>query len=186
MDYGLRMKQNPWFVAYGLDPKWVPGVADVDGFIHDEVVRQGWNPKTHEGQQRIRWMNKAWEYAELQAARVFRPGIGNLLKLGYYIEPYENRNGFRRTNIMIGGNLGLNPRHIRPQIKKLWDRIDEVVPEQGQGIREFTADDFYLEFEKIHPFGDGNGRTGKILHNWLLGTLRDPVLVRDYFGAGNP
>lgn len=38
----------------------------------------------------------------------------------------------------------------------------------------------------IHPFYDGNGRTGKILHNWLLGTLDDPVLVYDYFGGGNP
>lgn len=36
------------------------------------------------------------------------------------------------------------------------------------------------------PFADGNGRTGKILHNWLLGTLNDPVLVTDYFGGGNP
>lgn len=51
---------------------------------------------------------------------------------------------------------------------------------------ELSPDEFYVEFEKIHPFVDGNGRTGKILHNWLLGTLGDPVLIKDYFGGGNP
>jgi fido (protein-threonine AMPylation protein) len=49
-----------------------------------------------------------------------------------------------------------------------------------------TVDEWYLAFEWIHPFRDGNGRTGKVLHNWLNGTLDDPVLVSDYFGAGNP
>lgn len=49
-----------------------------------------------------------------------------------------------------------------------------------------TADDWYLAFEAVHPFGDGNGRSGKVLNNWLLGTLNEPVLVADYFGGGNP
>lgn len=49
-----------------------------------------------------------------------------------------------------------------------------------------TADDWYMCYEAIHPFGDGNGRSGKVLHNWLLGTLEEPVLVDDYFGGGNP
>ena len=53
-------------------------------------------------------------------------------------------------------------------------------------LRIRTADDWYLAYEWIHPFCDGNGRTGKILHNWLLGTLDAPVLVPDYFGMGNP
>ena len=51
---------------------------------------------------------------------------------------------------------------------------------------EGTADDAYLEFQRIHPFVDGNGRVGKILHNWLNDTLHDPILVKDYFGGGNP
>lgn len=185
-EYERRMRENPYFRAFGVRPRWTPGVADVRGFIYDEVVRQGWNPETKEGQLRVRWMTKAWDYAEIQASRSFRPGIGHLLKIAYYVEPYENRNGFRTGNVLVGGVLGTSPRLIRYAITQLWNQIDEVVPEQGRGRGQFTADDFYLEFEKIHPFGDGNGRTGKILHNWLLGTLRDPVLIKDYFGGGNP
>ena len=79
-------------------------------------------------------------------------------------------------------------------VERLWQQIDAVIPVQERldnkaafaGSNTMTADEFYLEFEMIHPFGDGNGRTGKVLHNWLLGTLDKPVLVTDYFGGGNP
>jgi hypothetical protein len=49
-----------------------------------------------------------------------------------------------------------------------------------------SADEWYAAFEFLHPFRDGNGRTGKILFNWLTGTLENPVLMLDYFGQGTP
>lgn len=49
-----------------------------------------------------------------------------------------------------------------------------------------TPDDWYMCYEAIHPFGDGNGRSGKVLHNWLLNSLDQPILIDDYFGGGNP
>jgi fido (protein-threonine AMPylation protein) len=46
-----------------------------------------------------------------------------------------------------------------------------------------TALEAYKEFEFIHPFEDGNGRTGKIILNWINGTLLDPIFPpNDIFG----
>jgi fido (protein-threonine AMPylation protein) len=47
-------------------------------------------------------------------------------------------------------------------------------------------DQFYYEYENIHPFRDGNGRTGKILYNYLLGTLDNPKMPPNFWGSSNP
>jgi fido (protein-threonine AMPylation protein) len=61
-------------------------------------------------------------------------------------------------------------------MKKWEENLPNMTPEQA-----------YYEFEIIHPFRDGNGRTGKIIYNWLMGTLRAPVFPPDMFGGiSNP
>lgn len=35
----------------------------------------------------------------------------------------------------------------------------------------------HIEFERIHPFSDGNGRTGRMLINYGLVLKKEPILV---------
>lgn len=82
--------------------------------------------------------------------------------------------GYREYNIHIGGDVrGFHDIHAK---------MDELLPLQ----QVITHDDWYYRFELIHPFGDGNGRTGKLLYNWIRGTLENPVWPHNYFGSSNP
>ena len=120
-------------------------------------------------------MTDAWMWAQERALEHVRPTIEDVLFLAARIEPEENQNGFRTVNVWVGGHKGTEPTLVPHEVQRLWQDGEDITP-----------DEFYLMFEAIHPFGDGNGRTGKVLHNWLLGTLDNPVLVFDYFGGGNP
>lgn len=200
--YRLRMRESPQFRHFKLTPQWVPGIGDVEGFIHDEVVRQFHDPRVRgDGGMRIEWMLQAWYFARGYAHKT--PTVAHLMELGKLVEPYENDKGFRREPVWIGDRQAPDAIFIKPMIEALFKTAERIDPSQGVSDRERfsrytpgefteqvrsieTADDFYLAYEWIHPWRDGNGRTGKILHNWLHGTLDDPVLVADYFGGHNP
>lgn len=83
-----------------------------------------------------------------------------------------NEDGFRNGPIWIGGNTKAHHMTVSALIDDLVDRYYVLSPEE-----------FYLEFENVHPFFDGNGRTGKILYNWSRGSLHDPVFPPDFFGG---
>ena len=54
------------------------------------------------------------------------------------------------------GNHGASPRHIGRLIEQLLENQQDITPEE-----------FYWEFERIHPFIYGNGRVGAILYSVL-------------------
>lgn len=206
-DYRIQMMQNSRpFSFFGIYPEWHPGEKDIDGFIHDEVVRQFHDTRVwDDGGIRIEGMTNAWHYAQGRAHNL--PTLEDVLKLGALVEPKHNAEGFRHQNVYIGNRLGVFSPYLSECVELLTARAGDVEPgksrryAQGKILPDIltvenfkfqvveqveTIDDWYLAFEWIHPFRDGNGRTGKILHNWLNGALDDPVLVPDYFGGGNP
>lgn len=142
-------------------------------YVTEEVRRQGHNVAARDGIERVGWMLDAWSYALRQVQRgnrAFR--LDDVVLLGKIVEPQKNRFGFRRVGVWVGTEPTPNPEEIPHRMKRLFQFVESTSPLE-----------FYKEFEMIHPFVDGNGRTGKVLLNWLNGSLLAPVFPpADLFG----
>lgn len=85
-------------------------------------------------------------------------------KLGKIIEPEKNKEGFRTVPVRFANfSFAMPAENILQALENLmeaWDVLDAV--------------EIYREFEKIHPFVDGNGRVGELLYFLKLGKLEHP------------
>ena len=83
--------------------------------------------------------------------------------------------GFRKIQLFIQGSD-----HIPPEPEKIPNLMNYFVynyNNDNQEIFEKIAK-YHIEFEKIHPFEDGNGRTGRLLINYeLLKNDLPPVVI---------
>jgi hypothetical protein len=160
--------QKPLPDSFGHYP-----MSRIVAYCAEEVRRQ------RDTQWHVYRMFDAWSFA-MDYQRSAGPALTHAIvrEIGARVDE-RGEEGYRSYEIYITGlghqvneRIGAFPQAIHFKMENLLERQNELSPEI-----------WYYEFEKIHPFGDGNGRTGKILYNWLNGTLDNPVWPPDFFGG---
>ena len=114
------------------------------------------------------WM---WAMARVRepAPRPFLSGIAQdpldihamIMKREKHAWPGE----YRQMNVMVGGRTCMKPQKVRERIPKLIRKVQEYVLSDDLSAADERVWEFHHEFEFIHPFADGNGRTGRLWMN---------------------
>lgn len=82
---------------------------------------------------------------------------------------------FRNYGVRVGYYIAPN----WEEVKSMMDRLIEFVNKSKLNPVELAARAHY-KFESIHPFGDGNGRIGRLLMNHILWNADYPMLIIEY------
>lgn|SRR5574343_373659 len=123
----------------------------------------------------------AWDY--LMGEKQLTPSVilkvHKLLMLHQDTVRPDQTGYFRREPVWIAGREG-KPWFVVPELITNWcksveafmSKVDVEKEDAESAIKEH-----HLTYERIHPFADGNGRTGRIFLNWERVKLGLPVLV---------
>ena len=102
----------------------------------------------------------------------------------HYSDPGE----FRKSQNWIGGTRPDNARFVPPPVEEMHAALTDLekfMHSNDDVLTLVKAALIHAQFETIHPFLDGNGRTGRMLitfYLWKEGYLEKPVLfLSSYF-----
>ena len=141
-----------------MKPLWTEAQKDIISFCAIECRLQV------SGELSVGYMLEAWAYALAHPRTTTLPLAHEfILQLGALVEPHKNGSGYRTCDVRVGSNVKMPWRYVPTQMEKLLK------------IPGGDTSDWFYEYENIHPFVDGNGRTGAILYNYLNGTLLQPT-----------
>lgn len=83
------------------------------------------------------------------------------------------------------GEVGAAPEDVAEEMAELLEELQDIGSEDILTAAAY----FHAKFENIHPFADGNGRTGRLAMNYLLVLHGHPPIIiheedrKDYYAA---
>ena len=75
---------------------------------------------------------------------------------------------YRNVHVRIGNDIPPSP----GKVEGLMDKLLSQKPET-----HIDALEWHIDFEKIHPFQDGNGRIGRLIYLWHMCDIHDHALI---------
>ena len=98
----------------------------------------------------------------------------------------ERPGEYKKHDFVTGREeVGASPEDVSLEMSELLAEIQDIADNKAL----IAAAYFHAKFENIHPFADGNGRTGRLLMNYFLILHNHPPIVihqedrRYYFEA---
>lgn len=86
----------------------------------------------------------------------------------------ERPGEYKRHDYVTGkGEVGAAPEDVLEEITELLDELQDIDPKNILTAAAY----FHAKFENIHPFADGNGRTGRLAMNYLLILHGHPPII---------
>jgi Fic family protein len=73
--------------------------------------------------------------------------------------------GYRKDRVVVGRSEVADWKEVEPRLLELLEWYEKSKRTWYPPELAFT---FYCRFERIHPFSDGNGRTGRLIMNKIL------------------
>jgi Fic family protein len=165
----------------------------IEYFIKESNAIEGEDTPENLKQSLIAWHN-LWAEKKLTGGSILK--LHKILMLhAKRLRPNE-RGYWRTTDVRIGYDkiVGITPdgkglikqfvatgegvewRHV-PDLMKAWvERANLQVNYPGSRIDEDTKQ-LHIQYEQIHPFADGNGRTGRMILNWQRLKAGLPLLI---------
>jgi Fic family protein len=146
-----------------------------------EMLRESNFIEREYGEEELTKALKAWDYlvsVELPLRERDILAVHNILMEG--LLPPKERGHFRTVPVWVGRREGMNHLMIRDAIDQWVLNANDLV-ENGKKEpvvwKERMVKLHHVNFEKVHPWIDGNGRSGRILMNWERMHLGLPILI---------
>ena len=121
---------------------------------------------------RIEGIHKINIEREIEAHEIFlrldRISIGDLCVLVEELQPGAVPRFTQGRDVRVGSYL---PPKGGPRVM---EALQDIVDKANR--RHCPAYDLHIEYEKLHPFTDGNGRSGRALWLWSMGGLEKAPL----------
>lgn len=93
---------------------------------------------------------------------------------------------YKRHDFITGKEeIGAAPEDVPEEIAELLEEMSGIPNDKALNAAAY----FHAKFENIHPFADGNGRTGRLVMNYLLLLHEHPPVIiheedrKGYYGA---